>query len=180
MKAVYEMPKVSFEAFMANSAVSACGDIERRAFDCVRGDGFFDNHGADDQPNVGPNQILTASTAGLNGCTVQAGFADYIDWQGKGEDSVGLENPDSDNVTSSWVLGNVDCGNTGSYANADGFMGWLYITFTGGRNGTYDTTGWSIGKDGDWSWLNFSTNGLTGRWHAWLAPLFKSRGASGA
>lgn len=29
MKMVYEMPKVSFEAFMANNAVSACDGIER-------------------------------------------------------------------------------------------------------------------------------------------------------
>lgn len=148
----------------------------------MRGNGWFDNHGEDDQPKLGPNQNLMASTAGLNGCTVQAGFADYVNEQGKGEDSVGLENPASDNVTTSWVS-NVQCGNTLGYAAANGFMGWLYITFTvdtSSQNGTYDTTGWSIGKEEDWSWLNFSTYGLTGRWHAWLAPLFKSRGASGA
>lgn len=38
MKAVYEMPKVSFEAFMANNAVSACGDVNKNViFDCVMG-----------------------------------------------------------------------------------------------------------------------------------------------
>ena len=183
MKAVYEMPKVSFEAFMANSAVSSCGTVTG-AFDCVLGDGikdgwFDDNHGANDQPNVGPNQSLMASTAGLNGCTIQAGFADYVNGQGQGEDSVGLIDPASDNITTSTVIGVDYTGGTSSLAGTDGFMGWLYITFTGGKNGSYNTTGWNVNKTNYGSWLSFSSWGFNQKAHAWLAPLFSAKSTSG-
>lgn len=175
MKAVYETPRVSFEAFAANNAVSAC----RGKYDCVLGNGKWDpgeKLGQDqhDQQWDKPSINVVASSAGFSNCSINAGFADYVngDW---GEDSVGLDDPTEDNITQSSVIGVQYSGNTGAMGNNKNFMGWLYISLLNneGKN-QYSTAGWSFHKSGR---LMFDKKGLNVL-HAWLAPVFYSNNAS--
>lgn len=175
MKAVYETPRVSFEAFAANNAVSVCG-WETPEFDCVLGDGVRhdDKHGNSDVPYKSLN--LISSSLLTNTCSVNAGFADYVngDWT---EDSVG--NSSGDNITNTQVSGNINVRwNTGEITKNDSnhsFMGWLYLSFVDSNKHpgwAYDTTGWKIQNN------RLSFHNQKKIRHAWLAPLFGSRGSS--
>ena len=175
MKAVYETPRVSFEAFAANNAVSAC----RGSFDCVLGDGKnmpwedYDNHGKEDQPDF--TRVL-ASSVGFNNCSTQAGFADYVNY-GAGDNSANDTETTDDNITNWYVNGpyGMDVSDAYSERNArkDSFMGWLYISLTG--NG-YSTDGWGFVKTRYGKKLDFKPN--TSIWHAWLAPVFRTKATS--
>ena len=175
MKAVYETPRVSFEAFAANNAVSAC----RGSFDCVMGDGLTmpwedkDDHGKEDQPDL--TNVL-ASSVGFNNCSTQAGFADYINY-GAGDNSANDTETTNDNITNYLVNGPfwMDVSDAYSERNArkDSFMGWLYISLTG--NG-YSTTGWKLVPTRQGKKLSFTYSNSI--WHAWLAPVFRTEAAS--
>ena len=170
MKAVYEMPKVSFEAFMANNAVAVCGNF---MWDNVEDDEW------DDFPSGEKGNVLS-SAIGISGCDWNAGFADYSNFT--------KLNP-NDNIANSEV----------SFINTDGehternenltwgtqvvnvaknllstFKGWLY--FSEGEedyDGQYGTWGWST-AGGNLSYTK--TEDLCD--DAWLAPVFTSNGTS--
>lgn len=176
MKAVYEMPKVSFEAFMADNAVmSACG----YKFDCVRhGDEDDDDYElneieVDCEPD--PNAKVVANVLGMSGCNNNAGFADLVNRNHANDTAIW-----DDNV---WGLSkglNEDddiMNSTKWEKKGQSFLGWLYITFKGGE---YSTAGWgTVNKDGK-SFLNFKKgDGWGDNWHAWLTPIFSVKSTSG-
>ena len=179
MKAVYEMPKVSFEAFMANNAVSSCGWSQPK-FDCVLGEGkeFGDFHGDrwNDSPESG--NVFSSSITGRN-CGINAGFADYVngDWK---EDS--FQNDPGDNISNTQVNGTIfvdfDTANITDGDTNNSFMGWLYVTQwvsydRGNLTYHYDTKGWNTNNNQ----LNFTNPRKI--IHAWLAPLFSAKSTSG-
>ena len=64
MKAVYEMPKVSFEEFAPNMAIAGCGVDTTAAFNCLYGP-------LTEEYSVMSDQV------GISGCKNQCGFIDY-------------------------------------------------------------------------------------------------------
>ena len=180
MKAVYEMPQVSFEAFMANNAVSACG----YKFDCVTdGDAWNDLHWVGDSHNAHledcePAATVVANVLGMSGCTNNAGFADLVGF--------GYENdtPDrTDNVVGLGAgLGNSDDVMYSTKVGEEGqtLMGWLYITLTGGRNSKYTSeNGYGWYKNKNLLCFNRNSSNLKEGWHAWLAPVYSVLSTSG-
>ena len=161
MKAVYEMPKVSFEAFMANNAVSACNGVNSLKFTCVEEKVNGEEHQSHTQTF---NNVVSWSLV-ENGCTQNVGFADYVS-DGKGEDSWDLRT--SDNVSTSFV-DDVEAIETGAMQNQQGFMGWLYFVTGQSKKPT-----WTIeeyGKD-EIKGHRLDYDDEKGILHAWLAPLF--------
>lgn len=169
MKAVYEMPKVSFEAFMANNAVSACGDVNTNViFDCVMG--------KKDKCNSLNN--VFATVLGFSFCTAsgmkQAGFADYSQ---KTETAVDLDGwkdkHTSNNDSLSWDTekDKVDV------INKDGFLGWLYIGVEedDGKLEYEDDNGWKYSEN---KGLRFDDDDDDVK-HAWLAPVYSVLSTSG-
>lgn len=164
MKAVYEMPKVSFEAFMANNAVSACKGVNSLEFTCVE-------KKVDDKKHKSHTDVfhnIVSLSLIQNGCTSNVGFADYVS-DGKGEDSW---YPDDrkygDNVSTSFV-DDVDAFDTRTMQSQSGFMGWLYFV-----TGHSDEPTWTIeeyGKDKN-KGHRLDYDDEDGILHAWLAPLF--------
>lgn len=176
MKAVYETPRVSFEAFAANNAVSACA-IAPNSFDCVNhGNQYSDAHhsyqGDCDEP-----QNVVANILGLSGCSNNAGFADLVR-QDKGYEK------DTDITTDDvFGLGFALAGNPHVLDSTkepsqqgQSLLGWLYITLNGDG---YNTEGWSRW----WPWgetgYRLDYFGQYG-WKAWLTPLFGTKATSGA
>ena len=178
MKAVYEMPKVSFEAFMANNAVSACG----YKFDCVRHgnkknyDGYKD-HGVQ-VSDCEPTSVIS-TYLGMGGCTNNAGFAVL---NGKQNSITGGQ---------TWVVTGLDDDihdednahiMESTYGkNNTNLLGWLFISLTG-TNGEYNTSGWHVNDDDDDDdgTLDFKKpKSMLDGWHAWLTPVFKGTSTSG-
>lgn len=158
MKAVYEMPKVSFEAFMANDAVSACKGVKSLEFTCVESGKKHNLH------TQVFNNIVSWSLI-QNGCTNNVGFADYVNGE-QGEDS--WDSRKSDNVSTSYVDDVPDALNTGERQNQSGFMGWLYFSQNKNDHTVFDS--WEL-EDEDENWrLDYDNE--KGILHAWLAPLF--------
>lgn len=171
MKAVYEMPKVSFEAFMANNAVSACDGINTNVkFDCVMGN--------DSDCNSLSN--VFATVLGFSFCSnegmKQAGFANY---SGKKNTAVSLkgwdDNHTSNNDSLSWDTEK----DTVDVINKDGFLGWLYIGVEKDDDELEykKSNGWKYGEN---KGLRFDDDDDDDDlMHAWLAPLFSTKGSSG-
>ena len=172
MKAVYEMPKVSCEAFMANNAVSTCV-ITPTLFDCV-------NHGnrTDDiykEEDCEPAGNVVANVLGMSGCSYNAGFADLVDKKSNGNDtqtttdnvwglSDGLKNDQNImNSTTNPVL-----------QQGQSLLGWLYITFVGGSYKTGKDSGWKISDNK----LRFKADSWDGLWDAWITPLLGTKSTS--
>ena len=167
MKAAYEMPKVSFEAFMANNAVAVCGNF---VWDNVEDDDW------DDFPH-GEKNILS-SAIGISGCDWNAGFADYSNFTKLDE---------NDNITYSQVTFNTDDhtnrNNNLRWGNRvvnvaqnllNTFKGWLYFSEGKGEHeDQYGIWGWST-AGGNLSYTE--TEDLCD--DAWLAPVFTSNGTS--
>ncbi|MCI7703107.1 MAG: hypothetical protein MSP08_02060 [Clostridiales bacterium] len=167
MKAVYEMPKVSFEAFMANNAVSACGDVNKNViFDCVMGN----------KKNCNSLDNVFATVLGINFCSgmKQAGFADYSQ---KTETAVDLDGWDdkhtSNNNNLIWNTNN----DTVDVNSKDGFLGWLYIGVEkdDGKLEYEDDNGWKYSED---KGLRFDDDDDDVK-HAWLAPVYSVLSTSG-
>lgn len=179
MKAVYETPKVGFETFMANNAVSACA-IAPDSYDCVmHGSSVDDGHSRIDGDCSEPSNVV-ANILGLSNCNNNAGFADLV------RDDQGYE--DDNGITTDNVRGlSYGLGSSTSIMNStkeperqgQSLLGWLYIT----RNDEgYNTQGWGrywleYGYRFDYNYL-----GPLGKpgWSAWLAPLFGTKATSGA
>lgn len=161
MKAVYEMPKVSFEAFMANDAVSACKGVKSLEFTCVEKTVNDKKHNSHTQVF---NNIVSWSLI-QNGCTNNVGFADYVKG-GQGEDS--WDGRRSDNVSTSYVDDVPDALNTGAMQNQSGFMGWLYFSQNKNNQTVFDS--WELENENGNRQLDYDNEG--GILHAWLAPLF--------
>lgn len=163
MKAVYEMPKVSFEAFMANDAVSACKGVKSLEFTCVEKEVKDENHVS--HTDVFHN-IVSLSLI-QNGCTSNVRFADYVSG-GQGEDSW---YPDDrkygDNVSTSFV-DDVDAFDTRTMQSQSGFMGWLYFSQNTDSNTTFKS--WELENEDGERRLDYDDKGKI--LHAWLAPLF--------
>lgn len=173
MKAVYEMPKVSFEAFMANNAVSACG----YTFDCVKHEDIYGKHDKQHE-DVSPSYVATF--LGFNGCKQNAGFADYVEGYGQNFSGADTRDPNDDIRSSAisfwgddhttkngnlvtWTENEDRYGNdytTVDVTTTDGFMGWLYI------GGSFSTI-----SGQNWFWQTAK--------HSWLAPLFSTKSSSG-
>ena len=177
MKAVYETPKVSFEAFMANNAVSACA-IAPNSYDCVMHGNFADDgHSSFDGDCSEPSNVV-ANILGLSGCNNNAGFADLV------RDDQGYE--DDNDITTDNVIGLGGTLSTDPHVlkstkepspqQGQSLLGWLYITRTGDG---YNTEGWDRG----WLWgdVGYRLHYIGQRsWSAWLAPLFGTKATSGA
>ena len=162
MKAVYEMPKVSFEAFMANDAVSACKGVKSLEFTCVEKEVKDENHVS--HTDVFHN-IVSLSLI-QNGCTSNVRFADYVSG-GQGEDS--WNKTTDDNISTSSVDGvSTNRLDTEAMKNQSGFMGWLYFSQDTNRDTTYKS--WDLDDDDGERELEYDNKG--GILHAWLAPLF--------
>ena len=164
MKAVYETPRVSFEAFAANNAVSVCAQAPT-SYDCIM---HGDRHAEDisDEPK---NVVSTAM--GLGGCEHNAFFADYtLNIYGS---VIGDNNDDaSDNVSGlgSGVWGNEHLFSETTRPYWKDFLGWLYISVTGNEESeSYSDAGW--GKD-QYNQLTFYAGKDSNIKHAWLTPLF--------
>ncbi|MGN0773656.1 MAG: hypothetical protein ACI4MP_07680 [Candidatus Ventricola sp.] len=168
MKAVYEMPRVSFEAFMANEAVSSCGDANTQViFDCLKG-------GQKDSAKV------LSSALGVTCTNYDAGFADYVtmvDGKLEGNDTL----TEDDNITSSqvgyvnknhstfsdylqWNNNNHTVDIKAEYKSS--FLGWLFISGDD-KDKQMDQSGWSILN----GILKFTPSD-TEKKHAMLAPVF--------
>lgn len=171
MKAVYEMPKVSFEAFMANNAVSACG----YKFDCVRHGNKKNYDGYEDHDvqvsDCEPGSTVVANILGMSGCTDYAGFAVLDDQkdniEGWNFSVAGLDDDlhdDNKHIMKS------------TYGQGPGLLGWLYITLSGGK---YSQTGWETDTENKKNWLDFDDDDLKNGWHAWLTPVFSVKSTSG-
>lgn len=174
MKAVYEMPKVSFEAFMANNAVSACG----YTFDCVKhgNDESYDGYGKGEGhvENCEPTSVIS-TYLGMGSCTNNAGFAVLNDkqnsitggqtWVVTGLDD-DIHDDDNDHIMES------------TYGeNNTNLLGWLFISLTG-KNGEYNTSGWHVNDDD--GTLDFKKpKKMFDGWHAWLTPVFSAKSTSG-
>ena len=173
MKAVYEMPKVSFEAFMANNAVLSACDYK---FDCVRHgnkkiyDGY--GEGKDWVEDCEPGSTVVANILGMSGCTDYAGFAvlddKKDDIQGWDLSVAGLDDDIYDDNNKHIM--------ESTYGQGQGLLGWLYITLSGGK---YSQTGWEIDKENKKNWLDFDDDDLGKGWHAWLTPVFSVKSTSG-
>lgn len=144
MKAVYEMPRVSFEEFTPNVAIANCSGDGEYKFDCLKG-------------SNADNANLISSAMGVT-CNNDCGFADYTgdkyttgdtnnaDYTTTGSTSVLFKGNSHSrfNSTLSWdtytyQTGSIDLDfiriptyDTDGRVTATGanFMGWLYI----GRN----------------------------------------------
>ena len=170
MKAVYEMPKVSFEAFMANNAVAVCGNF---LWDNVEDDDWDD-----DFPDSDDGSVL-ASAIGINGCRWNAGFADYSDFTKLDEnDDITQskvtfntdEHSNQNNGLLDWTTGAVDIAQNLIAT----FKGWLYFSEGKGKHkDQYGTWGWSP-AGGKLSYKQ--KEGVCD--DAWLAPVFTSNGTS--
>lgn len=168
MKAVYEMPKVSVEAFMANNAVAVCGNFVW--------DNLDDHKWNDDFPSGHNNNVLS-NAIGINGCRWNAGFADYSKFT----------KLDEDNITESQVKFNTDKhSNHNNDLSWDDhivgvaqnllatFKGWLYFSEGEGDNDdSYGIWGWST-HGGQLSYTKEDDVCDD----AWLAPVFTKNGTS--
>lgn len=160
MKAVYEMPRVSFEAFAAENAVATgCGANTELLFDCLKG------------PETDTTSVLSDAIQ-IKSCSVQAGFADY-----NGQTTTDTE---KDDISSAIITGDFSKNyskNAAEYLEwtlsdetgkdkvavkqsfLDSFLGWLYIGSNGRNNkGTF---GWTIvdgvlKMGGSWKHQNFA------------------------
>lgn len=159
MKAVYETPRVSFEAFAANNAVSVCAKTPT-SFDCVYHGALEGDWDRRDEP-----ENVIASVLGFTDCTNNAYFADWtwIDWDGNlhGEDTDPKDNVRglSDNLFKNYKI------EYGTKQPSGNFLGWLYISLSGDKK--YDNSGWSVDKNHD---LDFNYSASIE--HAWLTPLY--------
>lgn len=173
MKAVYETPRVSFEAFAANNAISACIDPNTK-FDCVMDSSCNDI-----------NRYF-ASALGINFCknktSLSASFADYADITKTPNDNISTSMVDiSDSIgydghTNNngdalvWTDYSVDV------KNKDGFLGWLYLGCEG--NSHYGKKkGWEI-DDKQLEYKDSDANSKLDLTHAWLAPVFRTKATS--
>lgn len=169
MKAVYEMPKVSVEAFMANNAVAVCGNF--------KWDNVEDKKWNDDFPS-GP---VLSNAIGINNCTWNAGFADCSGFTKLDENDditqseVTFNTKDKEHSNQNhdllvWTTSTVDI-----VTNLKAmFKGWLYFSEGKGENkGKYGTWGWSINE----GQLSYKETDKVCE-DAWLAPVFTSNGTS--
>ena len=172
MKAAYEMPKVSFEAFMANNAVAVCGNF---VWDNVE-----DKDWDDDFPDSDDGSVL-ASAIGINGCRWNAGFADYSNFTklDKNDDITDSQVTFNTDEHSNQNDGLLDWTTTGAVDIVQKFIatfkGWLYFSEGKGEENKnkYGIWGWSI-TDGK---LSYKKKGGVCD-DAWLAPVFTSNGTS--
>ena len=173
MKAVYEMPKVSFEAFMADNAVmSACG----YKFDCVKhGDNKKDD--SYKRKDCEPTSVIS-TYLGMGGCTNNAGFAVLNDKQNSitGGQTFVVTGLDDDVHDDDYIM-------ESTYGkNKTNLLGWLFISLTG-TNGEYNTSGWHVNDDDDDDddgTLDFKKpDSMFDGWHAWLTPVFRGTSTSG-
>lgn len=173
MKAVYETPRVSFEAFAANDAISACIDANPK-FDCVM------------DSSCDATKRYFAYALGIDFCKNKASFlANFADYAGITDstndnistskvdlsDSIGYDGHTSNNGDALvWTSDSVDV------KNKDGFLGWLYLGKKGNSHYSHNY-GWEI----DNNQLEFEDSDANSRWdltHAWLAPLFRTKASS--
>lgn len=160
MKAVYEMPRVNFEAFAANNAISSCTQANKNVeFDCIMG-GHSDN-----------THVLS-SAIGVEGCKLNASFADYKNQTESTSDDI------TDTTVNGWGNGHSNYNDYIEFsrnpktvdvkeAYQSSFIGWLYVSSSSGFTGS-SITGWSISNGN----LNFDSSNVNRRWHALLAPVF--------
>lgn len=184
MKAAYETPKVSFEAFMANNAVSVCVQ-KPSSFDCVmHGDKNNDGYDLDfgfKVPNCEPSGNVVSKALGMSGCTAYAGFADLVG-NGHADDNDNWKDDVSGLSHSLLNDENIMNSTTGYDQQTKKYdqdlLGWLYITFSpdSSDSSRYTTNGWNTGS----GYLSFiKKEAQVSGWHAWLAPLFGTKATSG-